>query len=175
MERVAVRARNRGGLKPGDAWRLKSWILSLGEARSVNVRVAPRHIEIDMVASKDVVRRLEEELGPLEPLTGGDPWNLAKSQRFWEAHEELEEEWRLTKDPGLEAVIKAMAALAKAQEGRLDAALRIVSRIPQGLGVDRRCVEEMAARAYQGLEADILKCIGGARWRDSEGSGRHPT
>ncbi|MEB3861857.1 MAG: DUF309 domain-containing protein [Desulfurococcales archaeon] len=161
MERITLQAPNQGSLKPRDAARIKEKIRTLGGVKSVNIRITPSHIEIDMVASRDTVEKIEGLLGPLHPPPAGDPWSLARKQMFWQAHEILEEEWRRTRDPRIEAAIKAMAALAKAQEGNLEAALRIASRIPPDTGIDRRCVEEMATRAYQGHEADILECIGG--------------
>lgn len=165
MERVTVMLENKAGYRPRDAGRLRRLIASLGRVKSVNVRVAPSHIEVDMVSGPEVLRALEEALGEARPLSGGDPPSLAREQRFWEAHEVLEEEWRASRDIRVKAIILAMAALAKAQEGRLDAALRITARIPPGAGVDRGCIEEAARRVYIGHRVDPVPCIGVEGWR----------
>ncbi len=82
--------------------------------------------------------------------------------RYWEAHEVLEEYWKESRDSMrmlLQGLIKAAAALAKAGEGRLDPARRIAAAAEALLGLDDDCIAGEASRVYFYGEASLEACL----------------
>ncbi len=100
----------------------------------INVRVASNHVEIDVrindkkdldsirqlgleildVVDIDVEDRVSEEIS--EDYAIGKYVELFNEERFWEAHEVLEEVWRVNRDEGLRGLIVLAAAFVKLQE-----------------------------------------------------------
>ena len=82
--------------------------------------------------------------------------------RYWEAHEVLEEYWKESRGPRrmlLQGLIKAAAALAKAGEGRLGPARRIAAAAEALLGLDDACIAGEASRVYFYGEASLDACL----------------
>ncbi|MFB6489773.1 MAG: DUF309 domain-containing protein [Thermoproteus sp. AZ2] len=117
---------------------------------ALTVRVGAGHIEV-VVASSDSpsVREALKAVGEVleviditseESVGRGDIRAFAEkfnSERFWEAHAEIEALWRRGRDPVLQALILAAAAFIKLQEGAPDKfvllaqeALRLLERAP---------------------------------------------
>ena len=167
MPRIRLVANNTG-YKPTDAPRLRESIRTLTGCRSVNVRVAPDRIEVDMILDDTgKLRRLEDLLGPLrEPEPEPDVKTLVKSLRCWEAHELLEDllgmgEW-------VRSILLAAAACAKAEEGRLEDSYRILARIRDHAHIDIDCLRRALNDLYKGGRPDISRCIGEEAWRQLE-------
>ncbi|MEN2999146.1 MAG: DUF309 domain-containing protein [Acidilobaceae archaeon] len=134
--RLLIILEKREDVRPRDAERIAESIRS--RFPSATVRVASSHIEI-AVAGGHIgdLRGLELFGAPLlmrELGRGsgeGDLRELVTSERFWEAHELLEGLWKLAEGERrgkLERAIKLVAALAKAQEGKAEAAKEILRR-----------------------------------------------
>ncbi len=167
-----VIARNERGLRPRDAARLAGEIRRRLGARSVNVRIASSHVEVSAegVSPEDLARAVEDLAGRVIGGLGGAEglasyMALIEEERYWEAHEALEAVWSRDRDPAKQVLILAAAALAKAQEGKLHAALKIAGRakkLQEALGedlVDIRCVEAEAEKAYRGERSSLRRCL----------------
>ncbi len=169
-----VYAVNRG-FKPADARHLKSKIKMLLGRSPLNVRVASSHVEVSAagVEASDLVRVVESVVGEVfevveasqKPPSLQAYLKLMEEERYWEAHEILESLWSVNKDPGLQVLILAAASLAKAQEGSLKGALKILDRLVRLQNqleeefVDASCIREAVKRVDSGLAGDAVKCI----------------
>ncbi|MCS7107407.1 MAG: DUF309 domain-containing protein [Acidilobaceae archaeon] len=121
-------------LSPEDAERIATSIRS--RFPSATVRIASRHIEIAIITGGHLgnlpfsgTPLIVRELGKGESRE--DLETLVTSERFWEAHELLEGLWKVAergRREKLERAIKVVAALSKAQEGKLEAAKEILRR-----------------------------------------------
>lgn len=130
---------------------------------ALTVRIASSHLEV-VVASGDspnvreALRAVGEVLEAIdvtneESVGRGDVRAFAEkfnSERFWEAHAEIEVLWRRNRDPALQALILAAAAFIKLQEGAPDKfvllaqeALRLLGNGPDRIG----CVDLREFRA----------------------------
>ncbi len=162
-ERLIIHVRNTRGYKPADAQHIREYIKrEAPNTIGVNVRVSTKRIEVD--ATTPNPRELIEALRKLGAIIDRGPKNLLEllgEERYWEAHELLEEEWRNTEPPArdrIKALIKTVAAMAKLQEGWPDKARRILSTIKAN-GIDIECVEGELEKAWQGVRSDIIPCI----------------
>ncbi len=115
--------------KPSD----RSWIVELIRSSGVNVvdvRVASKHIEIDLLAdtvpSIEGFSRVVEIVEVVERKMGNSyeefmrAVRLFDSERFWEAHEALEPLWKMSKGDekqALHGLILAAAAFVHLQKG----------------------------------------------------------
>ncbi|MEL9989782.1 MAG: DUF309 domain-containing protein [Thermoproteus sp.] len=119
----------------------------------LNLRVASDHIEV-VVRSTHVAEaknKIEEVLGRVrevlditieENIGRGDIRrfvDLFNSERFWEAHAEIEPLWRKNGDVALQALILICAAFIKIQEGLPDKFVRLAEEA-------RRLLEEAPPR-----------------------------
>ena len=109
-----------------------------------NARIASDHIELDVVADDEREVRLVERLGlnlqevrviDMERTINYDVHDalfkyveLFNKERFWEAHEVLEEVWRLNRDKGLQGLIMLAAAFVKLQENNPRAFTELMMR-----------------------------------------------
>ncbi|MGC9152873.1 MAG: DUF309 domain-containing protein [Vulcanisaeta sp.] len=75
-------------------------------------------LEILDVVNIDVEDRASEEIS--EGYAIGKYVELFNEERFWEAHEVLEEIWRVNRDEGLRGLIVLAAAFVKLQEDEPD-------------------------------------------------------
>jgi hypothetical protein len=162
---------NPAGLRPAEAARLRRQFAERGVSPAI-VRIAPHHIEVEVPShsASRALLRLKDILG--EPLALGGPcerlqgWlecflELARQQRFWEAHTAAEAGWRLAGRSWAQALAAAAGALAKAQEGTLEAAIRLAWRAARlGGGVlNGVCLESLVRRAYAGERVLLEECI----------------
>ncbi|MEM0444955.1 MAG: DUF309 domain-containing protein [Nitrososphaerota archaeon] len=124
----------------GEARRLLSHIA----CSVVDVRIGGRRLEVDVLTDNpdEVVKTLStglapleyvREVAPLEGLSEEEIVNLAVSlfndERFWEAHEALEQVWRNKAGEErevLSGLIKLSAAFVHAQKGRGENSLRML-------------------------------------------------
>ncbi|BAN90525.1 DUF309 domain-containing protein [Aeropyrum camini] len=164
------------GLKPWrDAQRLKKAIKTgIPCVRSVNVRVADTHVELDAIhRCRDLEKELRRVLSGLETIylvygkkasTALNVEDLVREARYWEAHEALEDlYYRSGRDERVRALLLAAAAAAKAQEGLLEGAKRLLSRISrdvieEGL-LDYDCLLRAVEKAWREGSGDILSCF----------------
>ena len=178
MERRLLLFRNERRLKPGDSRLVASIVSNIMGASKVSVRVGSSHVEVSIASGTmdpSKLGRLEELIGKLieEKTPGSEPEatvsgalskyrRYMESERFWEAHEILESVWREGRDSGLQALILYAAALAKAQEGLLEGALRILERI-RAIGeaetVRIDCARRQVLRILEGERVDPIKCL----------------
>ncbi|MCE4611635.1 MAG: DUF309 domain-containing protein [Desulfurococcales archaeon] len=167
-----VIAKNTKGFKPGDAKRLAEEIKRSLKGAPVSVRVASGHVEISArgVDEDDLKRVVREIVGDImDVIKGGeglaDYVAFIDMERYWEAHEALEAVWSKDRDPYLQVLILAAAALAKAQEGMKEAALRIARRaedLQRRLEyeiVDMDCLRREVERVFAGLRGMLRDCI----------------
>ncbi|MET1128279.1 MAG: hypothetical protein ABWW70_03075 [Thermoproteota archaeon] len=180
---VLARLANDRRLLPADAPKLRE-LLRRVVARPLTVHVAPRWIEAVIFSAPspgEVERRLRGagfrvlEVYSVEAehkASGGDPVELLQryshmmaSARFWEAHTVGEDVWHSCGPLG--RLLAALAgAHAKAQEGLLEAARRIVARVREEAGglrvadlVDWSCLLRTVELTYTGREANPLPCL----------------
>ncbi len=163
MPRIRLVADNTG-YKPADAPGLRESIRSLTGCKSVNVRITPSRIEVDMILDDpEKLRRLEDLLGPIrEPEPESNIKTLVKNLRCWEAHELLED--LLDKGEWVRSILLAAAACAKAEEGRLEDSYRILARIRDQTHIDVDCLRQALYDLYKGRRPDISRCIGEEAW-----------
>ena len=165
-------ARNVKGYKPEDARWLAEKIRRSLKGAPISVRVASNHIEVSArnVDAKELERVVREIVGEvIDEIRSGeglsDYMAFIDMERYWEAHEALEAVWSRDRDPYLQVLILAAAALAKAQEGRREAALRIVERaenLQKRLEheiVDIACLKRGVERVLAGLNGALRDCI----------------
>jgi len=171
---ILVIADNEAGIKPLDSKRLKLELSRI--TKPVNVRVASNHVEVSLAREEDlgkVVDFLEYTIGKVLAIRrprdmeamGRDTLkvyeDLVVEERFWEAHDVLESTWRSSAENSerrkLKTLIKIAAAMAKAQEGFLEAALSIAGSLDNPV---RGCLEATVAEAWSGSYAGLLalKC-----------------
>jgi len=109
-----------------------------------NARIASDHIELDVLVNDEREVRLVERLGlnlqevrviDMERTINYDVHDalfkyveLFNKERFWEAHEVLEEVWRLNRDKGLQGLIILAAAFVKLQENNPRAFTELMMR-----------------------------------------------
>lgn len=130
MRRLLVIAEN-PGLTPAHQPALSRRLREAG-IRLVSLRVATRHVEVDLLAEHvegalaalDAVGVRVKEVVDLSGGEGGEGLDkyveLFNAERFWEAHGALERAWRTTGDPALQGLIMLAAAFVKLQENRVD-------------------------------------------------------
>ncbi|MCS7141888.1 MAG: DUF309 domain-containing protein [Candidatus Nitrosocaldus sp.] len=150
MQRYMVRLLNRG-YGPEDARmilrRVLSMVSAMGDAVDIrDVRVASRHIELDVSLEPSMLDRLMAVLRDVaEPVGYTEVRERAMSkeeriiharelfnaERYWEAHEMLEGAWRdSTGDEKelLQGIILVCAALVHAQKAEHDVCISILRR-----------------------------------------------
>ena len=164
------------GLKPNlHSQALKKAIKEIACVRSCNVRISDRRVEVDLVHSccggleKEIVEivggRSVEKPQREQAASIVRVLDLIKDGRFWEAHESLEEMLAKYKDnPEVKALLIASAAAAKAQEGFLEAAFRILSRfdwesLSKRGGVSEKCLEDVVRLVWERGYGDLLRCF----------------
>ena len=165
-------ARNVKRYKPENARWLAEKIRESLKGAPISVRVASRHVEVsarnvDVRELERVVRDLVGEV--IDEIRSGeglaDYMAFIDMERYWEAHEALEAVWSRNRDPYLQVLILAAAALAKAQEGMRDAALRIVGRaesLQERLEheiVDIECLKREVEKVIVGFRGALRDCI----------------
>lgn len=165
----------RKGLEPTNAAEVARILRAELGGAPVSVRVASGHVEISAsgVDREILVRAAEKVVGPLiefESPPGKDEfvdyaW-LMEHERFWEAHELLEEAWKSTgRNPTIQVLILAAAVMAKAQEGRLSGIERNIKvlyniQYKNKLNVvDIACLRREALKALRGERPSPLTCI----------------
>ncbi|BDR92620.1 hypothetical protein Vsou_17130 [Vulcanisaeta souniana JCM 11219] len=137
--RVLVIASN-PGFKPVDRQALMDK-LRTASLRIINIRVASRHVEIDLYIDdyKEIekIKALGFNINELvnigeETKNASDAHDhfvrLFNAERFWEAHEVLEDVWRRNRDEGIRGLIILAAAFVKIQENNLEAFKRLMIR-----------------------------------------------
>lgn len=163
------------GYKPVDAPRLRETLRTLlgSSNTSINVRVSPKYVEVSAsgVELDTLVEASSKLLGepPIEASGSSEGLSsythLIREEKYWEAHEALEAVWSRNRDKGLQTLILAAAALAKAQEGNPRGALKILERlkkIQDELGeaiVDIECVRRKIEVVFNGGEGRLEECI----------------
>ena len=90
---------------------------------------------------------------------------LLREEKYWEAHVAGEEAWHRVGTAGRVLAVLA-GALARAQEGGVDAALKMIEKARQwsreaGVEelVDWDCVRRAVLKTWQGLRGDPLSCM----------------
>ncbi|BAA80691.2 hypothetical protein APE_1690.1 [Aeropyrum pernix K1] len=164
------------GLKPWrDAQRLKQAIKErVPCVRSVNVRISRSHIEVDAIHNcLSIEGELDRVLDGVEVIyyvldkKASGPVSvegLMGEARYWEAHEALEDiYYRSGRDERVRALLIAAAAAAKAQEGLIDGARRLLGRISrsvvaEGL-LDLDCLYRTVESVWREGSGDILACF----------------
>jgi len=146
----------------------------------LNVRVASRHLEILVrgIDVEDARRRVEEAVGRVyaaidvtneDALGSGDIGRfvaLFNSERFWEAHAEIEPAWRRSGDRSLQGLILMSAAFVKLQEGAPDKfvllageTLRLLEDAPERIGcIDIPKLREQLARSLVSKSPFSIAC-----------------
>jgi len=175
VTRYLIYTVRRRGLEPvGAADVARALRAELGGA-PVSVRVASGHVEVSAsgVDLESLVRAAEKVVGPVievesPPGRGvlADYAWLMDKERFWEAHELLEEAWKSSgRDPAIQALILAAAVMAKAQEGRLSGIernIKVLNDVQRESGldvVDVDCLRSEALKALRGERPSPLACI----------------
>lgn len=172
MERYLVRLRNAKGYAPKDARSLASQIRELlGSRDSIgNLRVATSALEFDLFALDK--KQLDERLGLLESrisrvdnvkLLDKLPRQLSKQEvlregfdlfnqeRYWEAHEVLEQAWQPAKGAErdtVQGIILTAAALVHHQKDRDAVSLGMLEKALSKLGEEN---------AYEGINLASLR------------------
>jgi len=173
LDRVILVVDNRYRIKPFHLKYFKR--LHGGRLKRFSIRVTGETIEIGMLeqdVEPSIIRYIEEHLGGIIEkrrvgVQKGNPLqayiNLAGRQRYWEAHEVLEDLWSSERKPLLQGLIQVAAAQAKAQEGRLKPALRILNRARMLYGIeeilDPACLIRETIRTYITGKSNVLRCI----------------
>ncbi|ACB40681.1 DUF309 domain-containing protein [Pyrobaculum neutrophilum] len=129
--------------------------------RVITVRIATRHVEIDVdaedppAAAAYVEQAVGRVLEVAAPEEGGGfirYVELFNRERFWEAHGALERIWMETRDEAVRGLILLAAAFVKLQEG-LPERFEHMLREALGLLRDVSCIkaEEIKAKAEKAL------------------------
>lgn len=179
MTRYLVHVANVGAYTPKDRRFLMSQLRSLG-VRLVNVRVASNHIEVDAYAenASDLVNTVSRFLGGVIEVVNldagvdfSDPFgayvSLFNCERFWEAHEVLEEVWRVSRDLDTQGLIVAAAAFVKLQEDMPGSFLRLAQRALSMIKADKvGCIDAVEFRlrlteSLRTLRPFKAKCLNG--------------
>lgn len=172
LARHLVFLENRGLTPKDDAQRLKRLLKSIPCVKSANVRISKGHVEVDTVHScENIGEEVSSKLG-LEHIhtfhherevTPKAAPSLAREGRFWEAHEALETLLIETGgDRRVRALIFAFAAAAKAQEGLLEQAYRMLSKMDWGgleSIVSLECVKSIVRKVWLEGYGDLLTCF----------------
>ncbi len=173
LERIIIVVSNKRRLKPILVKYLKKlYIEALGRH---SMRVSASVVEVGILAedlNEGILEYLKKNIGDIieERRIGGIRGNpidayvdLVKEQRYWEAHEVLESLWSRNRNPIVHALIQIAAAQAKAQEGRLGPALRILRRAvghPDISGLfNVKCLVKETIKTYIKGSSNILACI----------------
>jgi predicted metal-dependent hydrolase len=134
----------------------------------ITVRVATRHLEVDVKTEDNVdvvVKKVEKILGgkvldvvdiTFEKVEGGVRRfvELFNAERFWEAHNALEDIWRETRNPTLQGLIMLAAAYVKLQEGSLDKFEKLLQEALSLIQEDVECIK--AQEVKRKAEAALL-------------------
>ena len=149
-------------------------------SRPLNLRASTRWVEVVVFnePSPERVARLLEEAGfrvleayRVEHSTNGSRGlmeryrGLLREERYWEAHVAGEEAWHHVGTAGRVLAVLA-GALARAQEGSVDAAMKMVGKARQwsreaGLEklVDWDCMRRAVLETWRGQRGDPLSCL----------------
>ncbi len=173
LERLILVAENRKKIKPIHIKYLKPLYKKI--LRRYSIRISGDTVEIGILAEDvkpDTIKYIEEHIGKvIEKRTIGtsktDPIeayvDLVKNQRYWEAHEALENLWSTNRRPILQGIIQVTAAQVKAQEGRLMSALRMLKRAKERYRIDIlfdiKCLLRETIRVYITGKSNILRCF----------------
>lgn len=171
--KMEVILRNSKGFKPAQRRSL------LARVRGVlglpcDLRITPRFVEVVLFGRPDgeAIRELEKVIGSVVEIVEGEPVpegpeavekvkEYLREGYYWRAHVAGEEAWH--RGGGEEARVLALiaGALAKAQEGNLGAAKKILAKAERagGWGVDYRCLERVLELVVEGVQDDANKCI----------------
>jgi len=142
----------------------------------VSIRTSSNHIEIlihdkleniDVKAIETVIKAKVLDYQKIEEKTNHRkkelPYSIKKfvemfdQERFWEAHEILEEYWRNTKDDCLRGLINLAAAFVKLQEQNLEGHIKIIRNTKKLLqeckgiknGINYDCIKEENKKAFK--------------------------
>jgi predicted metal-dependent hydrolase len=147
---------------------------------ALNVRIASRHLEILVrgIDAEEARRKIEGAVGRVyavidvtdeDSLGSGDIGRfveLFNSERFWEAHAEIEPAWRRSGDRALQGLILMSAAFVKLQEGAPDKfvllaqeALELLEGAPQRIGcIDVPKLREQLAKSLVSRSPFAIAC-----------------
>jgi len=182
MKRYLFILNNRRGYRPGDRARLLNTLR--GYVRAANVRIASRHVEVevwdpDLPAALSILgstigevilwKLLDEsappthqggELGALEEFA-----HLFNEERFWEAHGVLEGAWRSSGSEVLRGLILVAASFVKIQEGKpgefeiiARRALEALSRYSRYMCIDIESIRKALDEALRTREPFKISC-----------------
>ena len=172
--KVEVLAANGRGLKPRDRDSLlKRLVRESGVP--LDLRVSPRFVEAIFFGKpgREALEALEREAGgPIVEVVEGEPVpegpgavdevrRYFREGYYWRAHVASEEAWHRGGGEPARAMALVAGALAKAQEGRVEPALRILAKAREASpeGFDYECLERAVREVAEGRSVDASECI----------------
>jgi len=183
MKRYLFISSNDKGYRPNDRDALLNMLRCV--MRAANIRVASKHIEVeiwnpDLPLAMPVMRSTIGEPIAWKPLEEDTPFQryseelrileefayLFNEERFWEAHGVLESTWRSSGDKALQGLILVAASFIKIQEGRPSEfeliarrALETLSGYSKYLCIDIDSIKKGLERALRSREPFKIDCI----------------